>query len=195
MPSITQIPSGVLLTFDDGPSEYVIPLLNILKRKHVMAFFFWLGENLSPSQSISQVLAEGHGIGSHGFHHKILSDLSYQEQYWEIQQSKVALENCIQSPIRFFRPPNGRMNEDTIAIAKSFHLHCVRWNIGSWDWAHAHDPDTIADHVVGHVSSGSIVLLHELPQTVIILEQLIDRIREKGLDFAGPEALDLRVGL
>lgn len=57
------------------------------------------------------------------------------------------------------------------------------WDITSYDWKHKVDLDTIISNILNNMKDGSIILLHELEQTVSILPALIDQIREKGFEF------------
>ena len=59
------------LTFDDGPSTAVTPLiLDVLKEEDVKATFFVLGTNVKKNPEIlKRVYGEGHYIANHGYSH------------------------------------------------------------------------------------------------------------------------------
>ena len=61
----------VYLTFDDGPSRDVTPLvLDILKEENVYATFFVLGSKVEQNPDIlKRIYDEGHYIGNHGYSH------------------------------------------------------------------------------------------------------------------------------
>src|ERR1041384_3568501 len=61
----------IYLTFDDGPVPGVTPAaLSVLKQLNVKATFFCVGDNAEKHPGIyQQVIAEGHSIGNHTFHH------------------------------------------------------------------------------------------------------------------------------
>ena len=62
----------VFLTFDDGPSSLITPLiLDVLKQEDVKATFFLLGINAKNNKDIiKREFEEGHYIANHGYSHK-----------------------------------------------------------------------------------------------------------------------------
>lgn len=72
-------PGQVVITFDDGPSEWTNQILDILKNNNVKAAFFVTGKKLNSNYSINtvkRIINEGHTLGSHMWSHKIISKLS-----------------------------------------------------------------------------------------------------------------------
>lgn len=65
----------VFLTFDDGPSKSVTPLiLDLLKQEKIKATFFVLGSNVEKNPEIlDRIYKEGHYIANHGYSHKYSS--------------------------------------------------------------------------------------------------------------------------
>lgn len=135
------------------------------------------------------VLDHGHVFGIHGHSHRLLTELSFEEQLCEIRESKVLLESSTGAPVKWFRPPYGLYNEDTMRVVKTLDLEMVLWHIASWDWKHSKDEECILENVFDHIGPGDIVLLHELPQTLRILPTLIRGIRNKGLNFSLPQTI------
>lgn len=132
-------------------------------------------------------MESGHQIGSHAHSHRILTKLSYEEQYAEIKYSKDKLEAKIGESIHWFRPPYGLYNEDTMSILNQLQMKMILWQIASWDWMHQQDEEKIIENILNYVKPGDIVLLHELPQTVDILPKLIHGIRKKGYKLSKPD--------
>ncbi|HET7521936.1 MAG TPA: polysaccharide deacetylase family protein [Bacillales bacterium] len=187
----------VLLTFDDGPTEYLPEILSILKAEDVQGLFFWqtalVGDDGSPWQ---RVLDEGHLLGSHAHSHPMLTELSYEAQLEEMETSINILEQLTGESVRWFRPPYGLYNEDTIKIAEKLNLDIVLWQVASWDWQHETNEDRIIENVREYTGPGDLVLLHELPQTVNVLRELIGTLRQKGIRLSRPyTALRMRTGM
>lgn len=160
-----------------------------MQREDVQALFFWQTQLVNDKEiRWRDVLDQGHEIGIHSHSHPKLSDLTFEEQFREIHDSKKRLESLTGQVITRFRPPYGLYNEDTMTIAKSLGLDIVLWKVASWDWKHDADGNKIVENVAGNTSPGDIVLLHELPQTVKILQDLIQTLRGKGLQFARPHS-------
>jgi peptidoglycan/xylan/chitin deacetylase (PgdA/CDA1 family) len=160
--------------------------LSVLQAEQVQGLFFWQTRLVHDNKTWNQLLQEGHMIGTHGHSHRMLTKLSYEEQYNDMKSSKEHLEILTDKPIRWVRPPFGLYNEDTMKAIQRLDLKMVLWQVASWDWMHQKDQNKILDNVLKHVQPGDIVLLHELPQTVNILSKLIQGIREKGLKLAMP---------
>lgn len=59
------------LTFDDGPSEQTIIVLDILKEENIHATFFLIGEEITPEREaiVKRMVEEGHTIGLHTYCH------------------------------------------------------------------------------------------------------------------------------
>ncbi|KKK38664.1 polysaccharide deacetylase [Mesobacillus campisalis] len=174
---------SVVLTFDDGPGRVLPSLLDILSKEKVPAAFFWQSRLLFPQRPWKRVLDEGHQIGTHSTKHVNLSKLSFNEQYTDIAGSVEKLENITGKEIAYFRPPFGQYNNDTLAVAESLNLVPVMWRISSMDWELKNNPEQIIDNVIQHLEDGAIILLHELPQTLKALPNLIREIRARGYQF------------
>lgn len=184
--NLSQIkPTGkkVMLTFDDGPGRHLPLILDILKEKQVKALFFWQSKLLYNGRPWQRVLRDGHIIGSHATNHTNLTSLSKEKQYGHIKGSVDKIENIIGEKLTYFRPPFGQYNQDTMDILQELNLTPIMWDLTSYDWNHKVNPQCIKSNVITHLQEGSIILLHELRQTAIILPELIDEIRNQGYEF------------
>lgn len=175
---------SVVLTFDDGPSKVLPQLLDVLKSENVPAVFFWQTRQLYTKRPWRRVLDDGHLIGTHTTKHRNLVQLSYEEQYLEIKNSKEKIEKITGIDVQYFRPPFGQYNEDTIKAAKEFNVTPIMWRVASLDWELKEDPEQIITNVVENLEDGAIILLHELQQTLDVLPELIRAIRAKGYRFS-----------
>jgi peptidoglycan/xylan/chitin deacetylase (PgdA/CDA1 family) len=174
------------LTFDDGPTKNLPRILSILEEENVQGLFFWQAKNVYPTRPWEVVFKQGHEMGTHGYRHCKFTKLSYEGQRNEMRQGKETLEQLTGREIRWFRPPFGLYNEDTIRSADELNLRTMLWQIASWDWKHREDPDQIIRNVTEFTNPGDIILLHELPQTVNILKELIQELRTKGFVLKKP---------
>ncbi len=175
---------SVTLTFDDGPSKVLPQLLDVLKQHEVQAMFFWQSRLLYSARPWQRLVDDGHVVGTHSTKHRNLLQLSYEDQFEDIQKSVAHIENITETPVTLFRPPYGNFNADTLKVAKALGLTSVMWRIASMDWELKNDPNQIIDNVVDNLEDGAIILLHELTQTVAILPQLIQAIKERGYHFS-----------
>lgn len=88
----------VFLTFDDGPSQTVTPvILDTLKRENIKATFFLLGSRVELSPDIvKREYEEGHYLASHGYSH-VYSQIyaSPQSVLDEYNKSIILIKNAI----------------------------------------------------------------------------------------------------
>lgn len=172
----------VVLTFDDGPSIYTAELLRILADEKVPAAFFWIAKG-NQFPLASEVVRQGHQLGSHSVTHARLPGMARAGQEAEIAHSKAVLEAFSGAPVKLFRPPYGAYDQETLRIAQEQQLATVLWNVDSRDWDLADKPQQIIQNVLAQVKPGSIILLHERKQTTAVLPQLIQALRDAGYGF------------
>ncbi|RXI99905.1 polysaccharide deacetylase family protein [Anaerobacillus alkaliphilus] len=179
----SSIEMKVVLTFDDGPSRQLNRILDILRDRKVSAIFFWQSKLLYKERPWKRVIEEGHAIGAHTYSHKNLVKLRRDQQLKQIKMNISQIEDITGYKVNYFRPPFGQYNEDTMSILDELDLIPMMWEISSYDWENKLTPNRIIYNVVENIMDGSIILLHELEQTVTILPQLIDEVRGKGFEF------------
>lgn len=196
-------PAGkvVALSFDDGPNEpYTSRVLDILKREHVRATFFLVGENVRHYQTTAaRIVEDGHVVGNHSDHHHIPFALESES---ELQKDVSAAEETIRSATgqlpRLFRPPQGLRSPWLMGVLERDSLITVNWDDAPGDW----DPlpvRTIVDRTVSSARPGSIILLHDgmnaqhgadQSETVKALPAIIRGLRARGFEFVTlPELL------
>ena len=159
----------VTLTFDDGPSTALTPvLLQMLGRENIRAAFFVLGQRIEQGGASIIKLAheQGHQIGNHSYDHPNLSMLSEAK----IRDQLVRTQDLIgsnSSPQRFFRPPYGAQNPLVKKVAQDLGFTTVLWTADSLDWKN-HTPSWI-DTALGAIRSNgrSIVLNHDIHKTTV----------------------------
>lgn len=181
-----QSSKSLILTFDDGPSSVLIPILDILKQHDVKAVFFWQSRLLYKRRPWKRVIDEGHIIGGHSLRHRDLTKLSREEQLADIESNKKYIESITGQKMKYFRPPYGQFNEDTLLALKKLEVIPFMWEVTGLDWEHKDNPEHISYNIRNHAGDGSIILLHELKQTVAILDELITELKDDGYTFELP---------
>ena len=102
----------VMLTFDDGHVSHLEHAAPILRRNNQKGVFFipvsLVGQKGHMDwPQIKELIQEGFEIGSHGFRHIPLSNLTHHELWKELQKSKAVLEDKLGVPIKSFSVPMG----------------------------------------------------------------------------------------
>lgn len=193
--SMQQLRAGtkpIALTFDDGPHENTLKVLDILKAEGVPATFFVIGHQIAGKEHILQrIQAEGHLIGNHTYSH----NASF---YW--QNARLMAEDITKcnelireatgiSP-NIFRPPFGVTNPNLAKALDKLELQSVGWTLRSMDTI-AKDPKALLEKILKQVHSNNTILLHDRCDiTVAILPELIARLKERGMTFGFPVVME-----
>ncbi len=180
-----QIPDGPLiaLTFDDGPSKTVTPvLLEELRKRGVVATFFVLGNRAERfSDIILEAYGDGHQIAIHGYDHKYkFTALNDKDLLWQVNTAADIVENITGERPTAVRPPYGAIDA---ATADKIDMPCVLWNVDTRDWA-SRNADKVAEHIVNNAEDGSIIILHDtFSSSVEGVIKAIDILSEQGYNF------------
>lgn len=157
----TDSPS-VALTFDDGPDPDFTPrILDVLEEHGVRATFFSLGLNAQRHpELLREVVAAGHEVGSHGWRHLNLAELSPAETRREIEHGTGLVEEQAEIPVSVFRPPYGRFNETAVRLLAQRRQDMFVWSVtrGGLTWS---EPDQVAAHIQSETQRGDIIDLHD----------------------------------
>ncbi|MFC5540360.1 MAG: polysaccharide deacetylase family protein [Bacilli bacterium] len=176
------IPDGnVALTFNDGPTKYTQAIVDVLKEKEVGGTFFFIGYNVQKHPDIVEyVHTNGFSIGSHSMTHAAMNEQTLEEQQYEISESKKVIEEIIGQPVKFFRPPNGLINETTQAAAEKEQTQIILWNLDPRDWE-SEKAEEIVEKIKSEPTSSSIITFHESAQVVEALPTIIDYLKQQNL--------------
>jgi len=151
----------VAITFDDGPSPDTTPLvLDRLDELGLTATFFCLGAEVHHHvELVRELVDRGHQVETHGHDHDHHFARGPRWVARDLDRSLAALASAGVSP-RWFRPPYGQTTGGTLLAARRRHLAAVLWSSWGREWA-APDAAAVAARVVGSLSPGAIVLLHD----------------------------------
>ncbi len=188
------------LTFDDGPSKSVTPLiLDLLKKENIKATFFVLGARakLNPD-IIKREYNEGHYIANHGYSHIYgniyLSSSSVLDEYnntKEVVQSILGVDY----DGHLFRFPGGstggkykNIKKDSKIILEENNIAYIDWNALSSDAAGAKTKEEIIENTKSTVGNKNsvVILMHDAGDKILTYEalpEIITYLREKGYVF------------
>ncbi|KAG0270447.1 chitin deacetylase [Actinomortierella ambigua] len=116
------------LTFDDGPKETTVPLLQVLKDANVKATFFVMGTNAVQNPDIlKRTLAEGHHIASHTWSHSPLTTMSNEEIVAEVKWAEKAVLDITGLKMKYIRPPYGDIDNRVRKILSKLGYRVINW--------------------------------------------------------------------
>jgi len=175
----------IALTFDDGPhTDFTPKILEILKKYHVKATFFVVGEMAERNPDlIKDEIADGNSVGNHTYHHVNLTRLPIEYVATEIKACGEVLKSITGKAPHLFRPPGGDYDKDVAIAAHSLNYTTVLWTDDPGDYASPGD-STITSRLMSRVNNGGIILIHDgVQQTVDILPDIIQRLKAQGYKF------------
>jgi peptidoglycan/xylan/chitin deacetylase (PgdA/CDA1 family) len=152
------------LTFDDGPHPTVTDqLLELLKVHNAKATFFLLGKNaMQYPELVERILEDGHSIGFHCNEHLNSRKLNRIELLKNFKLPKNFPATSL------YRPPYGKLRIWQYNFLKN-KFPLIGWTIMPGDFDSRKKKSTqLLD--LKSAQLGDIVVLHELPNTVQLLE-------------------------
>ena len=166
-------------------------MAQVMKEKDVNAIFLVNGMYLESEwgrEITKQVHDMGFEIGNHTHTHPNLRELTYEEQYNEIVATNQMVEEITGAPVRWFRPPFGLFNMDTILICNELGLQLMTWSFG-YDWMDEYlsGPELAAVSLDNmYIRPGANILMHDRSWTLEALPTMIDGYRELGYHIVDP---------
>ena len=186
------------LTFDDGPSDLTLPLLDVLDRYNVKATFFNVGiRGETAETAMKETVRRGHVLAVHTYTHEFRSVYASKEAYfedfkkeWDYIYSVTGVKPDI------FRFPGGSINGFNKGTAREIINEMNRrgytyfdWNVDSGDaTGNGIPPQTIYNNVISGVQgkNKAVVLMHNTNRkqtTLDILPKIIEKLQSMGYRF------------
>ncbi|MDR1338724.1 MAG: polysaccharide deacetylase family protein [Prevotellaceae bacterium] len=186
VPVINRLKTGerkIVLTFDDGPGKCTDTILSILERENIRAIFFFTGKNaLEHVDIVKRTVQSGHLIGIHTQNHLLEFPFSgLKKVNRELKENIMTIEQITGQKINLFRPPFGVMNPVIAKSVRDLKLCTTGWTVRSLDTG-AKNGERLLKRISKRLSAGAIILLHDIPLTAGILQDLIVEIRRKGYE-------------
>ena len=191
----------VFLTFDDGPSTTVTPLiLDLLAEKNIKATFFVLGSRVDMNPSlVKREYDEGHFIANHGYSHKygdIYSNTqAVLDEYNKANDSikkAIGNENYNSLVFRFPGGSSGGPYHDIKQEAKEFlkqnGIASVDWNALTNDAAGANTKEKIMENFYNTIQNKTsiVILMHDASDKILTYEclpEMIQYLKDNGYEF------------
>lgn len=198
LPDKTTIePKTVYLTFDDGPSDRTVEILDILKQYNIKATFFVIGKDGEKERAImKRIVEEGHTIGIHTYSHVYDNIYASVENYLsDFNQIYNLIYDATGVKPEIFRFPGGSINRYNSYTQEEITAEMTRRGFTYYDWnASSGDANTRATTnsvYTNSIQSGQnkdriILLMHDSVNksyTVAALSETIDYFQSKGYQF------------
>lgn len=175
----------IALTFDDGPSRFTNPILDILEAHNARATFFVLGYRIhSQADTIRRTADLGSEVLGHSWNHRNFAELSADAIRRQIVDTSDALTYVLgEAPPLLMRPPYGIITARVRNVSEELGYSLVNWSVDPQDWKNR-CADTIYQLVMENAVDGAIVLLHDIRiYTQEAMERAIPSLIEKGFEL------------
>ena len=180
----------IYLTFDAGyENGNVEKILDVLADKGAPGAFFVLSHLIEANGDlVRRMSADGHLVCNHTAHHKNMTALSDGAIAEELGAVETLCRDTLGIEMsKFYRPPEGEINERSAKCAASLGYTAVMWSFAYADWDNEKqpDPDAALAKLEECAHPGEILLLHPTSATnAAILGRFIDDMRAAGWRFA-----------
>ncbi|MBV9158755.1 MAG: polysaccharide deacetylase family protein [Acidobacteriaceae bacterium] len=182
---------SIALTFDDGPSEGTLSLLDYLSKEDIKATFFQCGMNVQRLPHIAgKVAAAGHQLGNHTYSHPKLPFKSPEFIDREFTEAQEIINSETGVAPMLLRAPYGFRWIGMRNVQRKLALLGVMWTVIGHDWRWP--ANRIVQHVLDHSSPGGIICLHDgravekspnIQHTLSAVRQIVPVLRDAGYSF------------
>lgn len=186
------------LTFDDGPSDNTLKILNILKTANAKATFFVVGTG--KIEYLSQIESGGHTVALHTNTHEWEIYKTEDTYYSDLNAIRETVNSAIGKEVNLIRFPGGSSNKKSATFNKGIMTRLTKdvcekgfiyfdWNVDSGDAAAQNVP---AQNIVANIMNESknkeelCILMHDTSSkntTVEALPYVICYLRAQGYRF------------
>ncbi len=191
----------IYLTFDAGyENGNVERILDTLKDENVPGAFFILDNLVKTNHDlVERMINEGHTVCNHTAKHKDMTKMATKADFSaELEaMEKVYRDGMGVEIAKYYRPPEGRFNEENLAWAVEMGYSTVFWSFAYADWDNNKqmEPNKAIEKIISNTHNGEVILLHPTSKTnADILPELIEKWREMGYSFGTLDELTKKQG-
>ena len=176
------------LTFDAGyENGNIAKILDVLKAHGAHGAFFVL-ENLIKRNAdlVKRMANEGHLVCNHTARHKDMTKMNTEQFNSELDRLEALLSEIGVECAKFYRPPEGRFNEQNLKDAISHGYKTVFWSLAYADWDNEKqpEPEKSKQLLLANTHNGAVILLHPTSKTnADILDSLLTEWEKQGYRF------------
>ncbi len=169
------------LSFDDGPSEFTLSILETLEKYDARATFCIVGNRVAEFPKVMEAIAASeHEVATHTWGHADLYKLSQAGIETTLNKSIDAIEKATGKEVSLLRPPYGHVDAKVKRACKNLGLYIVTWTVDSEDWK-SRNETRIYNEIMNNVSNGAVILCHDLYDTTAkAMKKVIPALVEQG---------------
>jgi peptidoglycan/xylan/chitin deacetylase (PgdA/CDA1 family) len=190
---IDSLPGQIAITIHGGTNgKRTERMLDILSASRTKATFFVMGDSTrNQEKTLRKIIKRGHALGSIGFRHQVLTELTLKEAEREIERGRHALEAAVQPELKdlaanpklpLFRFPYGMSDPNVSALVEKARMIAIPSDLELDDWK-TWDPRELVARFkkkLDQSRGGILVLNDEYEQSVLALPYILDEIKARG---------------
>jgi len=190
----------VYLTFNDGPSDNTLKIMDILEKYDVKGTFFVLGNSIHKQPNsetiLTQMVKSGHYIGLHSMTRDSNHLYGHENAPQNFLDEMLELQTLVSEKSGGFesslcRPPlgsRGTLSEEHINLILNANLNCWDWHIDARDWSSLTTVEDVLDHMetgmmLWRNANRIVVLFQESDVAIEALPEVIDFFQNLGYEF------------
>ncbi|HRH41358.1 MAG TPA: polysaccharide deacetylase family protein [Pyrinomonadaceae bacterium] len=177
----------VALTFDDGPTKaHTDEILQILQEEDVKATFYLIGAEIEANPGETEkIIAAGHEIGNHSYHHDRMWLVTPDFVKNEIENTDGLIRKAGFKGEITFRPPFGKKLFVLPWYLSSHNRKSITWDVEPNTYFQK--TDDLTKNALENTKNGSIILLHVMYDNVAdsmnSVRPIIKGLKDKGFEF------------
>ena len=171
----------VALTYDDGPSATVTPvILEALKQHGGKATFFMVGKQAERNMGlVRQMTEQGCEVANHTYDHTLMTKVPPEELASQLARTNQVVSDASGVSPVLMRPCGGARSDAGMNVVGAISMPAVLWSIDTLDWK-TRDVQSTVNAVLEKVKDGDIILMHDLYEATgeaskILIPELINR--------------------
>ena len=171
----------VALTFDDGPSQYTLQILDTLAQHGARATFCVIGNLVEARKDTIKLASDlGNEIIGHSWSHRDLTKLPSQEIIDELQDTAAIIRMVTGVAPKMHRTPYGAVNNIIKYLSYEMGYSLINWSLDTQDWSDR-DADSVYTAIMTNVEDRAIILCHDLyGSTADAMERVIPELIAQG---------------
>ncbi len=183
----------IYLTFDEGGNDitYIKEIAGVLNDNDVQATFFLTRNYIKDNpEFINDLVAHGHVIGNHSWHHYDMPTLANEKDIdrfvSEITECEKTYMQVTGQPMKkVFRFPKGGMSERSLKLVQDLGYSNYFWSHAYYDYAEDVSGEQALNTLLKHYHNGAIYLLHPSNKgNYLAMDPFIKAMKQKGYRFA-----------
>lgn len=180
----------IYLTFDDGPGEHTMELLDLLEEYDVKASFFVVTEFVGKyPEAVIRMKDDGHLVGLHSWRHRsaLLASRGFTKE--SFSRSMKILKSLGIRP-ELYRAPWGEINRETIRETDRLGMKRVYWTVMAEDWRSGQPANVTAGKLLARTGPEDVICIHDgrgrndaPARTIEALRMVLPIWKKEGYEF------------